>query len=50
MNVHIYLCPHFTQNSVVNVNWHIDKKKEEEENEIARKLKKSFSGVGGLMQ
>ncbi len=40
-NLHIHLYSHFTQNSVVNVNWHINKKKQIEIWQIiVRKLKK----------
>ncbi len=49
VNLHIHLYSHFTQNSVVNVNWHINKKNNEIWQIIVRKLKKlkRFSGVGG---
>ncbi len=51
VNLHIhYLYSHFTQNSVVNVNWHINKKKNGNlTNNCQEALKKMFSGVGGLL-
>ncbi len=36
--IHIHLYSHFTQNSVVNVNWHINKKKNSKFDIIVRKL------------
>ncbi len=48
VNLHIHLYSHLTQNSVVNVNWHINKKKQIEIWQIiVRKLKKKvFWGRG----
>ncbi len=50
VNLHIHLYSHFTQNSVVNVNWHINKKKRNLTNNCqeTKKIKKVFWGRGGL--
>ncbi len=57
VNLHIHLYSHFTQNSVENVNWHINKKKKSKfdinncqealKKRKKKKRKKRFSGVGG---